>query len=141
MKSHLKIPALFIFALLVPAVCRAFAPSEELVTFPEHRNIVNVTKPPYNAKGDGVTDDTAALQLAINENTGHHRMLYFPSGTYLVSATLTWPKKWEEHDNWGFTWLQGESASKSVIRLKDATLDFGRFEMRIDLVIDAHELA
>ena len=104
-----------------PRICAALPPSDEIVAFPEHANIVNVTKPPYNAKGDGVTDDTAALQLAINENTGRHRMLFFPAGTYLVSATLTWPKKWAGRDNWGFTWLQGESASKSVIRLKDAT--------------------
>ncbi len=115
------IPARVISAMLLSGVCCALPPSEEIVSFPSHRNVVNVTKPPYNAKGDGVTDDTAALQLAINENTGHHRMLYFPSGTYLVSATLTWPKKWEGHDNWGFTWLQGESAAGSVIRLKDET--------------------
>ncbi len=104
-----------------PRTYAALPPSEEIVAFPEHANIVNVSKPPYSAKGDGVTDDTAALQLAINENTGRHRLLFFPAGTYLVSATLTWPKKWAGRDNWGFTWLQGESASKSVIRLKDAT--------------------
>ena len=121
MKSFAMIPALFIIAILAPRLCPALPPSDDVISFPEHRNVVNVTKPPYNAKGDGVTDDTAALQLAINENTGLHRMLYFPSGTYLVSSTLTWPKKWEGHDNWGFTWLQGESAAKSVIRLKDAT--------------------
>jgi len=35
--------------------------------------------------GDGVTDDTAALQQAI----GAHRALYFPSGRYVVRDTLT----------------------------------------------------
>ena len=91
------------------------------VAYPDHPNVVHVTRPPYNAKGDGTTDDTAALQKAINENTGHGRILYFPPGTYLVSHTLTWPRKYNGHDNWGFTTLQGASRAKSVIRLKDGT--------------------
>ena len=36
-------------------------------------------------KGDGATDDTAAIQQAINA----HRALYFPSGHYVVRDTLT----------------------------------------------------
>ena len=75
----------------------------------------------YGAKGDGVTDDTEALQCALSENVGRHRLLYFPRGTYLVSATLKWPKKFGGRDNWGKTFLCGESRETSVIRLKDAT--------------------
>ncbi len=36
------------------------------------------------AKGDGVTDDTAAIKKAIAE----HRTLYFPSGHYIVTDTI-----------------------------------------------------
>ncbi len=35
-------------------------------------------------KGDGVTDDTAALQKAVDG----HRVLYFPSGYYILSDTI-----------------------------------------------------
>jgi len=35
--------------------------------------------------GDGKTDDTAAIRHAIDE----HRVLYFPSGQYIVSDTIT----------------------------------------------------
>jgi sugar lactone lactonase YvrE len=37
------------------------------------------------AKGDGVTDDTAVIKKAIAE----HRTLYFPSGHYVVTDTIT----------------------------------------------------
>ena len=91
------------------------------VRFPASPFVVDVTQPPYSAKGDGVTDDTKALQLALNENVGRHRLLYFPAGTYLVSQTLTWPKRWNDRDNWGKTYLCGQHRDRSIIRLKDGT--------------------
>jgi len=95
--------------------------NETDIIYPEHPNVVHVTRAPYLAKGDGVTDDTAALQKAINENTGRGRILYFPAGTYLISDTITWPKRFNDGDNWGFTMLQGQAASKCIIRLKNNT--------------------
>lgn len=90
-------------------------------SYPPHPNVVDVTRPPYSAAGDGRSDDTAALQRALNENVGRNRVLYFPKGTYLVSATLTWPKKHDGHDNWGKTMLRGADRDGCVLRLKDAT--------------------
>ena len=88
-------------------------------SYPKATSVVDVTQPPYNAKGDGVTDNTAALQTAFNENVGRHRILYFPPGTYLISAALTWPKRWKDHENWGFTTLQGADEKTTILRLKD----------------------
>lgn len=90
-------------------------------TFPVCSNVVDVTKPPYNATGDGIHDDTEALQKAINDITGLQRLLYIPPGTYLVSSTLTWPKKVGERENWGFTYIAGSDPRSCVIRLKDDT--------------------
>lgn len=45
------------------------------------RELVSVKD--FGATGDGVTDDTAAIQAAVNGNTGN---LYFPQGTYLCGA-------------------------------------------------------
>ncbi len=89
--------------------------------YPLHANVVDVTHAPYSAKGDGVTDDTKAIQRALNENVGRHRVVYFPKGTYLVSATLTWPKTFDKHDNWGMTFLRGADRNTTVIRLAEGT--------------------
>ena len=103
------------------AVLFTVALRAEEQSYPPHALVVDVTKPPYGAKGDGATDDTEALQLALNENVGRHRVLYFPKGTYLVSATLKWPKKFGGRDNWGKTMLRGQSRDTTILRLKDGT--------------------
>lgn len=55
----------------------------ELPTF-ETAGVVNVKDAPYNAHGDGIADDSDALQLAIDENV----TLFLPKGHYLVSRPL-----------------------------------------------------
>lgn len=49
-----------------------------------------VTDPAYGAVGDGSTNDTAAINLAIAAlNSAGGGVLYFPHGTYLCSSALT----------------------------------------------------
>jgi parallel beta-helix repeat protein len=52
---------------------------------PTSSTIANVKNAPYNAKGDGVTDDTAAIQKAVNDIAGTGGTVKIPAGTYLVN--------------------------------------------------------
>ena len=49
--------------------------------------VINVLD--YDAVGDGVTDDTDAIQSALDDAEKKGLPLYFPTGTYLVSSTIT----------------------------------------------------
>jgi hypothetical protein len=50
----------------------------------ESRGAADVKDAPYGAKGDGRTDDTAAIQRAIDE----HEIVFLPKGCYLLTRPL-----------------------------------------------------
>jgi hypothetical protein len=51
----------------------------------------------FDARGDGATDDTAALQRAIDAAQSQGRALVIPAGLYTVSSTLF--VRWTEDDD------------------------------------------
>ena len=58
-----------------------------VITESDPITVVNVLD--YDAVGDGVTDDTDAIQDALYDAEEKGLPLYFPTGTYLVSSTIT----------------------------------------------------
>jgi len=122
-------------------------PADVFVDAGQGGRVLNVTKPPFNAKADGITDDTAALVRAYDwvlaemdnyEWTGAgprsplcEYVIYLPNGTYLVSDTVIYSGPWRSYpesankkDGRIFERLVrirfiGQSRDKTIIRLKD----------------------
>ena len=74
----------------------------------------------YGAVGDGVTDDTAAIQAAINDEWARisadpyayaqsRNSIYFPAGTYVISASI---------DLYPYITLTGDGVDRAIIQLQ-----------------------
>lgn len=103
---------------------------------PAGSGVVNVRD--YGAKGDGVTDDTAAINRAISENIDKSRyrsnpFIWLPNGTYLISGPIEsriLDENIPKGNVWSAGWrsmllLMGESRDGVVIRLKDNAPGYG----------------
>lgn len=66
----------------------------------------------YGAKGDGHTDDTHAIQNALKAIASSHSGLYFPCGTYITSAQLTYTVPVSQGPTGG---LYGEQSNCAII--------------------------
>ena len=103
--------------LISTVVCQldAAAQATETIEFPPDPQILDVRT--FGAKGDGRTDDTAALRKACDEaGKKHFRTVYLPNGTYLVSDTFGWRN---------FVIMCGQSRSGTVIKLADSCPGYG----------------
>jgi len=110
--------------LLLAFVCALTRLSAEDIVFPPDAGVIDVRRSPYFAKGDGLTDDTEALQQALLENGDRNRIIYLPNGTYRISGTLRWPSG-SAQKTVGRTILQGQSRAGAVIQLLDYSPAFG----------------
>jgi hypothetical protein len=99
-------------AFLLPTVAWADSPH---IVFPRDASVIDA-KRDLGARGDGQTDDTAALQRGLDLcDDGANRatrILYLPDGTYRVTQGLIFKSATGP-------WLYGESRDGVVIRLDD----------------------
>lgn len=100
----------------------------EVAAFPADAGVIDVTRAPYGAKGDGKTDDTGAIQKALDEHPNQGAIIFLPSGTYLVSATLKWPHGKLAGGEEKNTILQGASRNGTILKLRDACPGFEKPE-------------
>ncbi len=130
MPSVFRFPPLALIAALLAAAPAAAQPClTEACTLRLPRDAGAIDVRDFGAKGDGVTDDTAALLAAATASGGdtgvewwHDRIVFLPAGTYLVSDTLV-----KRYPNGRFASglaLIGEGPGRTVIRLADRAPGF-----------------
>ena len=82
--------------------------------FPSWKNV----QTDYGAKGDGVTDDTAAIQAAIDDlrNVSGNRWstLFFPAGIYRIEKPLI--NRRREHNDWLGCQIIGEDPATTMLQ-------------------------
>lgn len=122
--------------------------------FPSDSGVVNMRTDlvslgihPSNATGNGVTDDRAAIQAAINWAIGNNgryhtaKFLYFPNGTYLIRDTIQ-----SRVSTSGFSqgWragmiLIGQSQAGTILKLANNASGFTDAATRKSMIITGSE--
>ncbi|HEY5913830.1 MAG TPA: glycosyl hydrolase family 28-related protein [Verrucomicrobiae bacterium] len=94
-------------------------PAKESIAFPKDDSVLDLRRD-FAAKGDGVADDTEALQRALEASCRskgkQSKVLFIPNGLYRVSRTLVVKPSVGP-------WVYGESRDDVVIRLTDGITD------------------
>ncbi|MBF2067339.1 MAG: glycoside hydrolase family 55 protein [Calothrix sp. C42_A2020_038] len=111
---------LMTFLLCLLSLALIFPPVHA-VTPPSNAQLIDVRT--FGAKGDGINDDTKAIQEAldaaaqiVNSPNQISKVVYLPDGIYSVSDSLQWQSK--------RIILQGQSRDKTILKLKDNSPKF-----------------
>lgn len=99
------------------------------IIFPSDASVLDVRRD-FGAKGDGQTDDTAALQRALDASTADRRtrVVYLPDGVYRVRKSLVYKHALGP-------WMYGQSRSGVIIRLDDGA---GAADKTLTAVLRTH---
>lgn len=128
-------PAKFALALTAQSSFASGAMADRERIFPPDSGMLNV-KTAYGARGDGVSDDTDAIQAAISSVVHHPqagpRIIFFPAGTYLVSRPLLEKDRMSRWNS--LLTLQGENQATTVIKLKDNSPSYQSLRTSTDVL-------
>lgn len=102
-------------------------PAIDCINLPADAGMLNVKD--FGAYGDGIHDDTAAINAALTASGGdtgtkfwQSRMVYLPIGTYLVSSPVV--KRFSDGSYGSGFQLVGQSRQATIIKLMDQAADY-----------------
>jgi hypothetical protein len=104
-----KVLCLFVLCLCTKA--------DTEVSSPDQSNFVTVNQ--FGAKGDGKSDDTVALQQAIDYCGTHHRSLHVLSGQYVITRSLIigfYPGLVISGEGWLNTEIRSKADGQPILR-------------------------
>ena len=112
-------------SLLLGWMATSFGRAES-IEFPADAGVIDVTRPPYHARGDGKMDCRAAIEQALQDHPDDNCIIYLPNGTYRVTGPLRWPYATKPTEgSQRATILQGQSRNGVVIKLSDYSPGYG----------------
>ena len=120
-ESSAKRPIALAARAVVEPLERKTLLSSEFI-FPSNAGVLNAAS--FGATPNDGTDDTAAIQAALNYEPAGHRVIYLPNGVYNVSNTLQWPEGTVSGQYDKYTTLQGESTAGVVLQLPNSASGF-----------------
>ncbi|MBD3321834.1 MAG: hypothetical protein GF350_12130 [Chitinivibrionales bacterium] len=103
----------FFFWSVPAGVILFFQTPAAQIMYPPDIGWINI-KENFNAKGDGVSDDTGPIRQALGtspQDYGNPKVIYFPAGTYRVSSALISERCCLS--------LRGQGPDHTIIRLED----------------------
>ena len=110
-------------ALLAAALFFAAAPADPRCPLPSDDPCVYDVRTEFGAAGDGVADDTAAIQAALDAACGadsaRSGIVYLPAGTYRLTGTLVANRGRGRGGSGVGPWLWGESRDSVLLTLDD----------------------
>jgi len=141
--KHYKVMLLGFIAIMglmtttIPAVGTVLSVEGQTTAIPAGI-ILNVQD--FGAVGDGVTDDSPAIQSALNFAFAKKQDLYFPTATYLIETTLIIP----QYHDWTMSGIR-INCGNSNFRMKNDTTLFtsgydnnGTLITNVGTVYDSH---
>ncbi len=119
MQNRYPLNSFFLFSLLLPLP--AFGADLPII-FPADGGIIDVRE--FGATPNDDSDDTKAIQAALDAFPNGNRIVYLPPGVFVIRDTLSWPAG----DSGGVaqkrTILQGAGEGLTTLKLPEATGGF-----------------
>lgn len=100
--------------------------------------IINVKD--FGAKGDGVTDDTQAIQTTLNYASTNSIQVHIPQGTYLISSTISIPNNVNVIGIGNASEIKA-SAAITMLRLSSTSNYGNRYGVLSNLKINGNNIA
>lgn len=112
----------FVVAVWIAFAYHSLSAGQQPITFPGDGGVLNVLD--FGATPSDDTDDTTAIQAALDAFPNGNRIVYLPPGEYIVSDTLKWPAGPHAGTLQKRTILQGAGRDLTTIRLPDRCSGF-----------------